>query len=91
MSSTALYRPGSEFLRERLDAAAAPVRTSVGPVSLHLTGDVPSLKVLWERLQAEFPRAASQTYDWARAWDEHVLRPQGREAVIVIRARDDLV
>jgi CelD/BcsL family acetyltransferase involved in cellulose biosynthesis len=30
------------------------------------------------------PCTAAQTFDWAKAWERHVLRPEGREPVIVL-------
>jgi CelD/BcsL family acetyltransferase involved in cellulose biosynthesis len=87
MSSTALFRPETEIARrvehgER--GAPAAVSTSLGTISLRVTGDLPGLKSLWEAMQAVAPCTAAQTYDWALAWSEHVLGPEEREPVIVI-------
>ncbi len=58
--------------------------TSLGEVRLRITGDIQSLEAVWEDLQASLPCTASQTFDWAKAWERHVLRPEGREPVIVV-------
>ena len=85
MSSTALFRPETEIVSAKVARRGpCPVRTSLGMVTLRLTSDVPSLKGLWENLQAVVPCTSTQTYDWARAWAAHVLAPAGREAIIVV-------
>ncbi|MEZ5873706.1 MAG: GNAT family N-acetyltransferase [Hyphomicrobiales bacterium] len=58
--------------------------TTLGDVSLHMTGDLPSLKGLWQTMQAAVPCTAAQTYDWAHAWTRHMLGADGREPAIVI-------
>jgi CelD/BcsL family acetyltransferase involved in cellulose biosynthesis len=35
-------------------------------------------------MQAKVPCTAAQTYDWAKAWMRHVLKPEGKEAAIVV-------
>jgi CelD/BcsL family acetyltransferase involved in cellulose biosynthesis len=60
------------------------VSTSLGTISLRITGDLISLKGVWEAMQRVAPCTATQTYDWARAWRKHVIEPAGREAVIVL-------
>lgn len=84
MSSTALYRPDTDLMRVGLGSEPASVRTSLGAVSLRVTGDVSSLKGLWEALQVAVPCTVSQTYDWACAWTDHMLRPEGVQPVIVV-------
>jgi len=85
MSSTALFRTDAEIARQRIERSGRlPVDTSLGPVSLRITGDLQSLEAVWEALQAAAPCTAAQTYDWAQAWVRHVLGPEGHEAVIVV-------
>lgn len=85
MNSTALFRPSTEIVRSAtLQADPSFVTTSLGTVSLCVTGDLESLKVLWESLQAAVPCTAAQNYDWGRAWAEHVLAPRGDTPVIVV-------
>jgi len=85
MSSTALYRMDAEPLDGSSGLAEpASVRTTLGGVSLRITSDIQTLKDLWETMQAAVPCAASQTFDWAGAWAEHVLKPKGVEPVIVV-------
>jgi len=85
MSATALFRPETEVAR-RKTARSGPVgvSTSLGTVTLRITSDVPSLEGLWQTMQATAPCTAAQTYDWAHAWSQHVLGPEGREPVIVV-------
>jgi len=85
MSSTALVRPETHIAwRDSAPSRPAIVSTSLGPVTLHVTGDLGSLKDLWEVMQAKVSCTSAQTFDWANAWTEHVLEPEGREAVIVV-------
>ncbi len=85
MSSTALFRPDTEFAgRKIVQDGPVGVSTSLGTISLRITGDLPSLKDLWETMQATVPCTAAQTYDWAHAWTQHVLGPEHREPVIVV-------
>ena len=85
MSSTALYRTDAETNAEPPGfAEPASVRTSLGMVSLRIARDIPSLKGLWETMQGAVPSAASQTFDWARAWAEHVLEPAGVAPIVVV-------
>ena len=85
MSSTAVFRPETEIARDKIARMGpALVSTSLGTISLRVTSDVVGLKNLWEAMQAVAPCTAAQTYDWARAWDQHVLEPEGRAAVIVL-------
>ena len=86
MSSTALFRTEAEVARQkdRAKTGAVSVATSLGDIRLRITGDIQSLEALWEQLQASLPATASQTFDWAKAWERHVLRPEGREPVIVV-------
>ena len=85
MSSTALFRTDAEIRRQRIERSGPiPVDTSLGAVSLRLTGDVQSLETVWEELQASAPCSAAQTFDWAQAWARHVLGPSGREPLIVV-------
>jgi CelD/BcsL family acetyltransferase involved in cellulose biosynthesis len=85
MSSTALFRTQAEVARQRI-ARRGPVTvaTSLGEISLRITGDIQSLEAVWEQLQAAVPCTAAQTFDWAKAWERHVLLPAGREPVIVL-------
>jgi CelD/BcsL family acetyltransferase involved in cellulose biosynthesis len=93
MSSTALFRTDAEIRRQRIERSRPiPVDTSLGAVSLRITGDLQSLEAVWEDLQATTPCTAAQTFDWAQAWVRHVLGPEGREPVIVVgRAADGQV
>ena len=85
MNTTVLYRSNTEIVGRWSDSIEpASVSTSLGTVSLRLTSDLSSLQGLWETMQRTTPCAASQTYDWARAWVKHVLAPQGLEPVIVV-------
>jgi CelD/BcsL family acetyltransferase involved in cellulose biosynthesis len=65
------------------------VDTSLGTVSLRITGDPQSLEAVWEELQAAAPCTGAQTFDWAQAWVRHVLRPEGHEPVIVVGSAGD--
>lgn len=89
MSATTLFRPDTDTARHKI-ARSGPVAvsTSLGTVSLRITGDLASFKGLWETLQAAVPCTAPQTYDWAQAWTHHVLGPEGREPVIVVGYRE---
>lgn len=85
MSSTALFRTEAEVARQRIARRpAVAVATSLGEVRLRITGDIQSLEAVWEQLQASVPCTAAQTFDWAKAWERHVLGPEGREPVIVV-------
>ena len=85
MSTTALYRTEAEPLDGPSDLAEpAAVMTDLGAVLLRITGDIRSLKDLWETMQVAAPCAASQTFDWAQAWAEHVLKRAPIEPVIVV-------
>lgn len=85
MSSTALFRPETEVARRKTGRSGpVAVRTSLGTITLRITSDMPSLKGLWQTMQATAPCTAAQTYDWAHAWTQHVLGPEGREPVIVV-------
>jgi CelD/BcsL family acetyltransferase involved in cellulose biosynthesis len=90
MSSTALLRPGTDIAHPKM-ARGGPVAvgTSLGTITLWVTIDLPSLKDLWEGMQVASPCTAAQTYGWAQAWTDHVLRPQGRDPVIVVGYRAD--
>jgi len=88
MSSTALYRPETEIVRGKIERLG-PISTSLGTISIRITGELESLKSLWEGLQAVAPCTAAQTYDWALAWTKNVLRPRGGEPVIVVGYRPD--
>jgi CelD/BcsL family acetyltransferase involved in cellulose biosynthesis len=85
MSSTALFRTAAEGARQRIARSPAiAVATSLGDIRLSITDDIQSLETAWEQLQASVPCTAAQTFDWAKAWERHVLRPEGREPVIVL-------
>jgi len=85
MSSTALFRPETEIANTgTAQAGASSVTTALGTVSLRVSGDLPGLKALWQSMQAAVPCTEAQTYDWARAWTDHVLAPRGDRAVIVV-------
>jgi CelD/BcsL family acetyltransferase involved in cellulose biosynthesis len=85
MSSTALFRTEAEVARQRVErSGAVTVATSLGEVRLRISGDIQSLEAVWEQLQASVPCTATQTFDWAKAWERHVLGPEGREPVIVV-------
>ena len=85
MSSTALFRTEAEVARRTIERRRAiTVATSLGEVRLRITGDIQSLEALWEQLQGTVPCTAAQTFDWAKAWERHVLGPLGREPVIVV-------
>ena len=90
MSFTALFRTDAEIARQSIERSGPiPVDTSLGAVSLRITGDLPSVEAVWEELQAAAPCTSAQTFDWAQAWVRHVLRPEGREPVIVVGAAAD--
>ena len=85
MSSAALFRPSTEIVHAAtLQSDPSFVSTSLGTVSLCVTGELENLKTLWESLQAAVPCTAAQTYEWGRAWAEHVLAPRGDKPVIVV-------
>lgn len=85
MSSTALFQPDTEVTRRKLERSGPlVVGTTVGDVSLRMTGDLASLKGLWQTMQAAVPCTAAQTYDWAHAWTRHMLSSDGREPAIVV-------
>ena len=85
MSSTALFRPDTEIAERKIvQDGPVSVSTSLGTLSLRITSDLPSLKTLWETMQATVPCTAAQTYDWAHAWTQHVLGPLHRQPVIVV-------
>jgi CelD/BcsL family acetyltransferase involved in cellulose biosynthesis len=90
MSSTALFRPETEIAgRKIVQTGPVSVSTSLGAISIRITGDLPSLQGLWETMQAHTPCTAAQTYDWAHAWTQHVLGPEHREPVIVVGTGPD--
>ena len=84
MSSTAIYRIATDSSRSCAGEEPVAVRTSLGTVSLRITGDIGSLQGLWQSMQAGAPCAASQTFDWARAWAAHALQGSRIQAVIVV-------
>lgn len=85
MSSTALFRPDTEIAgRKIVQGGPVSVSTRIGTISLRIMGDLPSLKGLWETMQASTPCTSAQTYDWAHAWTLHMLGPERREPVIVL-------
>lgn len=85
MSSTALFRTEAEIARRRIERSGPIlVNTSVGRISLRITGDLASVEAPWEELQAIAPCTAVQTYDWANAWARHVLGPEGCDLLIVL-------
>lgn len=85
MSSAALFRTEAEIAKARTERSGPiVVATSLGPVSLRVTGDLNGLEGLWEELQATAPCSPPQTYAWARAWARHGLGPEGRAPVIAI-------
>lgn len=87
MSSTALFHTNAESARQR--SGPLQVDTSLGTVSLWITGDLQSLEAVWGELQASAPCTGAQTFDWAQAWVRHVLQPEGREPVIVVGSAAD--
>jgi CelD/BcsL family acetyltransferase involved in cellulose biosynthesis len=85
MSSTALFRTEAEIARRRIERSGPIlVNTSLGRISLRITDDLASVEADWEKLQANAPCTAPQTYDWAKAWARHVLGPEGNDAIIVV-------
>lgn len=85
MSSTALFRPETQIANAgTAQAGPSSVSTTLGKVSLRVSGDFPALRGLWESMQAAVPCTAAQTYEWARAWTDHVLIPRQAKAVIVV-------
>ncbi len=85
MSSMALLRSETKIAPGGLARLGPlPVATSIGTVSLRITGELEGLRGLWEALQAVAPCTAAQTYDWALAWTRNVLVPEDREPVIVV-------
>lgn len=85
MGSMVLERSVTETLGAKTSGTAdTVVPTAAGSLSLRVTSDVPSLAQLWRELQAEVICTCAQTFDWARAWSEHVLAPSGLTPVIVV-------
>lgn len=85
MRTTALLRTEAEIARHLIDSSGPiAVTTSLGRVSLRITGDLASVEQDWKRLQAIAPCTGPQTFDWASAWTRHVLRPGGRDPVVVL-------
>jgi len=85
MSSTALFRPETGIVSAKhAQTGPSSVSTSLGTISVRVTRDLESLKDLWEAMQSVAPCTAAQTYDAAWAWAEHVLKPDGRDAVVVV-------
>lgn len=90
MSSTALFRTEAEIARQRIERRGpTTVDTSLGTVQLRVTDDLQSLEAVWEELQAVSPCTGAQSFNWAQAWDRHVLGPEGREAAIAIVSSAD--
>jgi CelD/BcsL family acetyltransferase involved in cellulose biosynthesis len=84
MSYTALFRTEAEIARHLIESSGPiAVTTSLGRVSLRITGDLRSVEEDWKRLQAVAPCTGPQTFDWASAWARHALGPQGRKPLIV--------
>jgi CelD/BcsL family acetyltransferase involved in cellulose biosynthesis len=87
MSSTALFRTEAEIASERTERSGPiAVDTSLGMIELRIGGDLQNFATVWEELQAVSPCTGAQTFDWAQAWDRHVLGPKGDVPVIAIGA-----
>lgn len=56
----------------------------MGPITLYVTDEIEPLETVWEALQSVSPCSPSQTFNYARAWQRHVLQPEGRRAIIAI-------
>lgn len=85
MSSTALFRTEPDIAPKRAKRSGPlAVDVSFGTVELRINGDLHELGAAWEQLQSVSPCTGAQTFDWARAWERHVLGPEGREPVIAV-------
>ena len=83
MSSTALFRTESEIAGKRAERTGpVALDTNLGTVEIRINGELHGLEAVWEELQKTSPCTGAQTYDWARAWERHVLGPEGRRPVI---------
>ena len=90
MSSTALFRTEAEIDIGRSDwGGPITVDTSLGTIQLRISGDLQPLEAVWEELQAVSPCTGAQTFEWAQAWNRHVLGPEGREPVIAVGTAAD--
>ena len=69
---------------ETFEPAEPLVQTAAGGLSLHVTSDIQRIKPLWMELQAATPCTVAQTFDWGRAWSEHMLAPAGGAPVVAI-------
>lgn len=77
--------------RTKSAPAAVPLKTpprtafvtNAGSIALELGHDVENYRDLWLALQAVSPCSPPQTFSFARAWQRHVLAPEGRVPVIV--------
>lgn len=89
MDSMVMLRSGAEASGVKaLEPAQHVSQTSAGDVTLRITSDIPSVRDVWEELQAATPCTVAQTYHWGRAWSEHMLAPHGSSAVIVTGYQD---
>ena len=85
MSSTALFRTESEIAGKRAERTGpVALDTNLGTVEIRINGELHGLEAVWEELQKTSPCTGAQTYDWARAWERHVLGPEGRRPVITV-------
>jgi CelD/BcsL family acetyltransferase involved in cellulose biosynthesis len=87
MSSTTLLLRAEDVMKiERGPAAAIVATAGVGPISLSMTSDVPSLEARWSALQRLAPCTAAQTYSYAEAWARLVLAPAGKTPLVITGA-----
>jgi CelD/BcsL family acetyltransferase involved in cellulose biosynthesis len=85
MSSTALFRTESDIANRGAERSGPlAVETSFGTVELRINRDLHGLEAVWEELQSLSPCTGAQTFDWARAWERHVLDPEGREPAVAV-------
>lgn len=85
MESLVLMRSEAEASgMETFEPAEPLVQTAAGGLSLHVTSDLQRIKPVWTALQAATPCTVAQTFDWGRAWSEHMLAPAGGVPAVAI-------
>ncbi|ODS00849.1 hypothetical protein AUC68_12930 [Methyloceanibacter methanicus] len=69
---------------EASELAQPVLQTSAGPIALQVTSDLKAVRSLWHEMQDAVACTCAQTFDWARAWSEHVLAAEDRTPAIVV-------
>ncbi len=59
-------------------------QTAAGPISMRLSSDIRSAEPSWREIQETVVCTSGQTFDWALAWSEHVLLPEGRKPLVAV-------